>query len=269
MDKPDQVTVTTSNLSANASIQEYLANRPEAKAARVYAEKREHLERESKFEPFTILNFNPIPLTQDGGITNVIPSFRDEGRRISRFVYKHLGFQAVATVTNIVEPLIFPWIKSTEQVDGAVIPICQPTSCNPIEIAHSFWKAYSNPGWILEEAYPGGVVVFQGKGEFLNDTRNVDFEIDIPVEHRSSAGFTYSTGRYPFHLSVFEALSKQRSYCKYVSKICDVLFQNEETRSQIHNIHRVWNQYELKMGWRSSPAPWYMPKDDHESEDED
>jgi hypothetical protein len=208
-------------------------------------------------QPATILNFNPVPLRLDDAIPFKVPSIIDEAvPEGDRFVYKHLGKEHKATVMPIRDPKTYTQIKDVKEEDGVPSGMYDVKACKQIEIAHCFYVAYTL-GMLGSAVGMGGVVVFQGLPQLLEQRGNKRLTINVPDFIRlPNKTREYITQPKDFDECVARALKLQRLYCNRQTQEAQAYWDQEDQRGNITPVHRIWHQYEIDMGWREIPAPW-------------
>ena len=122
---------------------------------------RQTLESNGLLKPATIINFNPVPLVQDGLINLTVPAAgaSDAGR----VEWEYNGQVYLGHVVTVRTPLLY---ASTEGVapdpDGlGDFPTLAANYILPIGIAYSFYEHYSLP--TRGASFMGGVLVFAGR----------------------------------------------------------------------------------------------------------
>jgi hypothetical protein len=248
---------------ANPDLNGWLSRRIDGKSMRALKVEREALLLSLKAtglaQPATILNFNPVPLSLDGGIGFKVPSIVDEAvQENSRFHWKHEGRTYRASVLTIKEPRVFPQIKDVKVEEGVEAGVYDMKACKQIEIASCFLVAYTQG--TPSSSGMGGVVAFEGDRRVLDRTedRKKRLTIRVPAFVRlPNRTREYITEDADFEETVAAALAMQRRYCNSQTQQAQNYWdQGDEERKNITVVHRVWHQFEMDMGWRKTVAPW-------------
>jgi hypothetical protein len=252
---------------SNPFINEYLKNRIDGKSMRALKIEREALSMSLKAQgiakPATILNFNPLMLRLDGGVEFSVPTFRWEGYPQKEIIpLKYKGKDYRATSLTIREPWLYPQITDVKKEEDVEVGVYKMMACKQIEIAHSFLISYTfgSPN----SSGMGGVVVFEGDRKSLNvkkkdpDTGQERVVVKVPkyvtLPNKSREYFTEERW---FDEVIKEALDMQQRYCQLQTQQAQSFWdQGEDHRGNITEVHRVWHQYEMDMGWRTNAAPW-------------
>lgn len=251
-----------SSPAAASLIQNYLRTRQvNGREQRAYALKRQSLIESLKAtgvaKPATILNFNPIALRMDGGYAIKIPSVIDPAvKEEERVALSYKGRSYRASVLTLREPFIFSQIVDVVQPNGQEmadgISKYEPRVCKQIEMAHALWVAY-NRG-TPSSAGVGGVVIFEGDRHALKrETIQVPTYITLPDRSRE-----YLTESRSLSEVVGEALEAQQLYCEMQCQTAQVYFDDPDQRKNITPVHRIWGQYSLDMGFRSTAPDWLL-----------
>ena len=249
------------NPMANPELNGWLSRRIDGKGMRALKVERETLLMSLKAtglaQPATILNFNPVPLSLDGGIGFKIPSIVDESvKEENRFHCKHDNRTYRASVLTIKEPRVYPQIKDVKVEEGVESGVYDMKACKQIEIAHCFLVAYT--AGTPSSSGMGGVVVFEGDRRLLDRTEKKKISVRVPNFVRlPNKTREYITEPADFDELVVEALTLQRRYCNGQTQQAQNFWdQGDEERKNITVVHRIWHQYEMEMGWRQVAAPW-------------
>ncbi|MGA7885230.1 MAG: hypothetical protein WCA44_05760 [Acidobacteriaceae bacterium] len=249
------------NPMANPELNGWLSRRIDGKAMRALKVEREALLMSLKAtglaQPATIINFNPVPLSLDGGIGFKVPSIVDEAvRDENRFHYKHDGRSYRASVLTIKEPRVFPQIKDVKVEEGVESGVYDMKACKQIEIAHCFLVAYTSG--TPSSSGMGGVVVFEGDRRLLERTEKKRIQVRVPQFVRlPNKTREYITEAADFDDLVAECLTVQKRYSNGQTQQAQNYWdQGDEERKNITTVHRTWHQFEMDMGYRQTPAPW-------------
>jgi hypothetical protein len=254
---------TPVNPMANPELNGWLSRRIDGKAMRALKVEREALLMSLKAtglaQPATILNFNPVPLSLDGGIGFKVPSIVDEAvKDENRFHWKHEGRNYRASVVTIKEPRVYPQIKDVKVEEGVESGVYDMKACKQIEIASCFLVAYTQG--TPSSSGMGGVVVFEGDRRVLEraEDRKKRTSIRVPNFVRlPNRTREYITEEADLEEAITAALSTQRRYCNSQTQQAQNFWdQGDEERKNITVVHRIWHQFEMDMGWRQTVAPW-------------
>jgi hypothetical protein len=208
-------------------------------------------------QPATILNFNPVALSLDGGLGFKVPSILDDSvDDAARFRVKFEGHDYKASVITVRSPKTFTQIKDVREDDGVAQGVYEVKACKQIEIAHNFLVAYTSG--TPSSSGMGGVVIFEGDlKQFGPEHKNLNVKIKVPEFIRlPNRTREYITKPKSFSECLESALKLQRVYCNGQTQQAQGFWDNEDERKNITPIHRIWHQYEVDMGWRQTPAPW-------------
>lgn len=211
-------------------------------------------------KPATVLNFNPVPL-RIWGVDYKVPSPYGDGvapQNLIEFHYKGKAYKA--SYLTIEMPKLYTQIrdvyrKESEDI-GDGVGVYDVNKHQPIEIAHVFWRTHNGMG--SNASNMGGVVCWEGTRRDL-EKKAEDGQIwlnwpkfeTLPDTRREY----YSEPRL-LSEALGEALDRQRDYCDAHVQQADLYYTNEEERNNITVPHRVWHQFQLDMGWESTPKPW-------------
>lgn len=253
----------------NPNLQQWLTNRVDGKAMRRLKVERESLIASLKAtgtaNPATILNFNPVALSLDGGIGFKVPSCVDTFiKKDDQFRCRFNGREYVASILTIREPRVFPQITDVKKEEDVEVGEYAMKACKQIEIAHCFMTAYTfgSPS----SSGMGGVVAFEGDRRTLEHAPLDKLKVKVPdfilLPNRTREYFTKEV---MFSDVLSDALSMQKLYAQSETQKAQSFWDNEELRMNITDIHRIWHQFEMHMGWRQKPAPWITME--HESEE--
>lgn len=251
-----------SNPGQNPSMAEYLRNRIDGKSMRALALERQSaiaaLKANQTAKPATVLWFNPVPGRLDAGVNFGIPSIRSEfvpEREKLTFTYKAKKYQC--TRVTIRDPYVFPWITDVKKEEDVEVGIYKIEHCKQIEIAHAFrvsctYGAESSSGM-------GGVLIFEGDLKALErkekDTGRIVLRVPtyIPLPNKRREYFCEE--KY-LDEELAKTLDMQKRYTGIQTQQAQGFWDKEDQRSNITDVHRVWHQYEMDMGWRTTAAPW-------------
>lgn len=257
------------NPSANPDLRQWLERRIDGNSMRKLKLEREALALSLKAtglaQPATIINFNPVPLAVDGGLANFkVPSIIDKSvRDTDRIRVKYKGRDYRGTILTIREPRLYPKITDVKKVEDFEVGEYTMKACKQIEIAHGFLTSYTTG--TESSSQMGGVVIFQGdkhvlgwddeektyRGNFAKLEIMVPEYILLPTKERE-----YFCRPTSFMDLVAGTLDMQKAYSQIQTQTAQTCWDNEEMRMNITDVHRIWHQYELEMGWRQKAAPW-------------
>lgn len=244
----------------NQSIREFISNRLNGKAMDKLKKETvsllRSLEANGLAKPATVLNFNPIALVLDGGLAPYkVPSIIDEFvNDADRFKVSYKGREYKATVFTIRYPKAFPLIRDVHVKDGVEMGDYDARVCRQIEIAHAYLASYTAGD--RNSSGMGGVVAFEGDRNLLKRDLTT-LEVQVPTFTDLDNGWReYYTVPRKFSEVVAETLDMQRKYCNAETQRAQTFNENDGLRLNITDVHRIWHQYELDMGWRQKPAPW-------------
>jgi hypothetical protein len=228
--------------------------------------------------PFTIINFNPVPL----GLQGVLKQYKvwtpDDGKlpeNVFRVELEYDGKTRRGHVLTIREP------KKDGKMIGAtgtgnageVIPQREPKLYMPREIAYSFMEHFSpvftaNPGTILPPAPKDarkifGVLVFEGDihtFENLMAEQDPDKQIiNVPVCHISTVGKTSikSFRTVDFRLDEYlrQMFAGQRKFADATVARAQQKWSETQTIADISDSDRVWYRWMIDLGYAQKPKP--------------
>lgn len=212
-------------------------------------------------QPATILNFNPVPLRLEGGLPYKVPSVIDpavaEDRKL-QFTYRGRPYRC--SLLTIETPFLYTipvdvFRKTgSEMADG--VGVYDILACLQVESAHNFYAAYN--GMTQEAANMGGVVIFEGTRNVLKEALKgndvilkVPTFIKLPNNQRE-----YFCEPKSFKEVLAPQLDKQRGYYETEMQTASMYNNDNEGRKNITQIHRVWHQFGLDMGFTQKVEPW-------------
>lgn len=224
-------------------------------------------------KPATILNFNPVPLRLEGGLPYKVPSIVDsfvpEDLKL-KVHYKGKIYRA--HMLTIREPFPFAQItdvnlkQGEDLADGVGVYDCK--LCKPIEIVHHFLVS-SHLG-ASDSTNMGGVVVFEGDKHKIWDSEKKEIKKGVKLGVPTFVKLEDNTREYFIEIKIFDemvaaTLELQRQYCDRQMQMASVYHSGgDDSSKNITEIHRVWHQYALDMGWKQSPEPWLHSSNDPE-----
>lgn len=223
-------------------------------------------------KPATILNFNPVALRLEGGLPYKVPSIVDQGVPEDlklKFLYKGKTYRA--HLLTITDPYPYPQItdvnlkQGEDMADGVGIYDCK--LCRPIESVHHFWVS-SHLG-ASDSSNMGGVIVFEGdKHRIWDAEKNKPKEkarINVPtfikLIDNNREYFVETKG---FDEVMALTLDLQKLYCMRQIQMASIYHNTEDQRKNITEIHRIWDQYSVDMGWQQAPSPWSLAQTEPE-----
>lgn len=250
----------------NPFLAQYMANRIDGKSMRALRVEREalimSLKATGQAQPATILNFNPVTLRLDGGIEFSVPTFWNKAvpdKEVLTFKYRGKGYKA--TALTIREPRVYPQITDVKKEEDIEVGVYAMKACKQIEIAHAFKLSYTfgSPN----SSGMGGVVTFQGDKKALtlkkqDDSGNQRNVIKVPTyTNLPNKTREYFTEEKWLDEELATALEMQKKYCQLQTQQAQTFWdQGDEHRGNITDVHRIWHQFEMDMGWRNVAAPW-------------
>lgn len=251
----------SANVSENPSLQQWLSNRVDGKAMRRLKIARESLlasiKATGQAQPATILNFNPVALRLDGGINFKVPSIIDSFVKAEdQFIFPYRGRKFRASILTIHEPILFSQITDVKKVEDVEVGEYAMKACKQIEVAHCFLTAYT---YGLESSSGmGGVVVFEGTRHVLDRDKNpAKITVKVPkfisLADRTREYFTEEANLGDL---IEEAIEFQKKYATVQTQQAQSFWDNDDMRMNITDVHRIWHQYEMDMGYRHKAAPW-------------
>jgi hypothetical protein len=206
-------------------------------------------------QPATILWFNPVAGSLDGGINLKVRSINDPHvleDDIATFKYAGRTYKAV--VVPIKEPIIFSRIKDVMVQGDREYGVYEPRACKQVEIAHHFLASYTTG--TPNSSGMGGILAFEGDRRHL-PTTSKKASIKVPQKLQLPNGWCeYLTEVTDFDSALAQTLDLQKSFCATSTQQAQSFWDQEDQRGNITTVHRIWHQYELDMGWRQTPAPW-------------
>lgn len=211
----------------------------------------------------TVLNFNPVPLRLEGGISYKVPSVTDESvPPQARLKFKYKGKEFPCTYLTITEPFIYPIIRDVtlkqgeDPADGVGVYDVLP--CRQIEIAHLFW--HSNNNGDKGGSGMGGVVIFEGNRHSIkkaldgDDVQiNVPTFIKLPNNQRE-----YFTEPKSFMQVMGDQLDRARTYWLNEMQTASIYNNDEDQRKNITQVMRIGHQWALDRGLMTKVEPWLL-----------
>lgn len=255
-------TFAASNPGLNPHLASYLANRIDGKSMRALKIERDallmSLKATGQAQPATILNFNPLPLRMDGGIEFSVPSFNSPAvpdKEKLKFTYKNRDY--FATALTIREPRVYPQITDVKKEEDVEVGVYAVKACKQIEIAHAFRVSYTfgSPN----SSGMGGVLIFEGDKKVLTrideKTGRVKLKVPtyVPLPNKTREYFCEDKF---LDEELATMLEMQKRYCQAQTLQAQTFWDQEDQRGNITDVHRIWHQYEMDMGWRTVAAPW-------------
>ena len=229
--------------------------------------------------PFTVINFNPVPL----GLSGVLKQYKvwtpDDGKLPADVLRISLPWEGKARrghVLTIREPK-----KDGKMVGaqagaspGEVTAQREPKLYMPKEIAYSFLEHYSpvfaaKPGTVLPPAPKDarriyGVLVFEGDIHTLEAILDQDDPakriINVPVCHIQTIGKTsiksFRTVPYSFDKYLEQMFTGQKKFADgAITRAQQKWNGTDQDRADISDVDRVWYRWAIDMGFAKQPAP--------------
>lgn len=276
MEEPDFPSLS---VMQNPGMREYMERRQgiNGKSQRLLALEtlslRQSLKATGIAKPASVLNFNPVALRLEGGLSEKVPSVVDPSvapKMKHRLVYKAKEYSY--TLLDIPEPKIYAWIKDVKQpedgdpADG--VGEYEPRACKQVEIAHAFFQAYNQGA--TDSSNMGGVLVFEGDKNLLRTTLKAfsegkDPQINVPtftsLPNRKREYYAEPKAFAPY---LAEVLDKQRIYYDGQMQQAGIFNDDPEQKKNITQVHRVWHQFGMDMGWTDKQQPWLLTQNDPE-----
>jgi hypothetical protein len=254
-------TFASINPMDNPNIAEYLGNqrRVEGRSMKALRIERESLlaslKATGQAQPATILWFNPVAGSLDGGIGLKLRSINDPHvLEDDQVTYKYRGRTYKAVVVPIKEPTIFSLIKDVKVEGDREYGVYEPRACKQIEIAYHFLASYTTG--TPNSSSMGGILAFQGDRRNLPNSSK-RFTIKVPRRIPLPNGWSeYETVERDFEEAMAETLDLQKAYSNASTQQAQSFWDQEDQRGNITTAHRIWHQFEMDMGWRQTAAPW-------------
>jgi hypothetical protein len=209
--------------------------------------------------PFTVWNFNPVPIVQWklGQKYEIPPALGGLGKK--RTVHWD-GGERVASVATFRQYKGFsrPISINNEQGGDPNKPIEERTwkLMQPIELTRAFEYEYN-----LMEGKMGGVLVYQGDSHVVGDSS--DQIIQVPIATRVEGNLlVYSTESVSLLEKLNQVLTKQKEYCFAKLQLAQDWYDREEARSSVADGpmgFAAWGRFAVEMGWQDSGEfPWMV-----------
>jgi len=253
---------------ANPAIQQYLSGRKDGNSMRALKVERDSLiaslRSTGQARPATILNFNPVALRLEGGINFKVPSVIDESvPEESRFKVTYKGRTYKASVLTVRDPIIFPQIKDVKKIEDVEVGEYIVKACKQIEIVHNFLASYTDG--TPSSSGMGGVICFEGDRHALKQRNQEKLEIlvptYVPLPNKTREYFTEPK---EFSVELARSLDRQKAYCDNQCQLAQSMWDDEDQRKNITDVHRIWAQFSLDMGWRQSVPIWLTAQNESE-----
>ena len=248
-------------IGQNPFLNRWLTERIDGKAMRALKVEREAavmaVKATGQAQPATVVNFNPVTLRLDGGITFSVPSVISDAvpeKELLHFTYK--GVKHKATAVSIKEPYPFAKIKDVKKEDDVEVGVYDIKICKQIEIAHSFHASYTFG--TQSSSGMGGVLIFQGDRKALqrkDENGRIVLKVPTYLELPNRTREYYCEDKY-LDEQLATCLETQKKYCQAQTQQAQTFWDQEDQRGNITDVHKIWHQFELDMGWRTNPAPW-------------
>lgn len=222
------------------------------------------LKQSGRLKPATVINFNPTRLgVDDGHVTWKVPGCSDIHKKSVKVLHGNKSY--TGAYMTVVEPAFVPWIRDVNKpADEGENPsaVYDPKFILPIELMDQYRIQYTDSQFILM----GGVLVFEGdihsfisKGGEVSKTIRIPDFITLPDRKRSYSSKESNTGK-----ELAALFKTQKEYCERICQQADTFNQTEEDAKNICAPHRIWGQFALDMGWKSTAPEWMNPKLDSE-----
>lgn len=221
-------------------------------------------------KPATVINFNPIALSlHDGNVPWTIPAATDVSKKGIKVPYGSRVYEAAfftirelqKGVTKDPTAKFIAWptdVKKPAADDENAIAEYKPVWISQLEMADQYRKEYTNPARNMM----GGVLVFQGDIHTFTKSKGT---ILIPRTERLADGrLSYFTEEVDMKQELAACLDTQKGFCEFMIRQGDEYNQDEQQRKNITPVHRKWDDFALKMGWKEQAAQWTSSKLDNE-----
>ena len=241
---------------------QYQKDHANGKAMHNLSIKRESAEasaRMSGIVPFSVVNFNPVPIVPPPGLLDDLsvqaigsPLGKDRSvvwggkTRVGKIlVLENLKGHAVITDARSEGDPSAPDVT----YDWRVIP--------PIQQAKAFDDSYNRT---REQRSMGGVLVFKGNAATLDDPKEL---IEVPVATRLKDGnLQYHTKIVPLKERLKEIFDLQKVFCLAQCELAQQWSEDEQFKKSITPAHRAWGQFAIDMGWADQGRlAWLIPSD--------
>ena len=217
------------------------------------------LEQTGMLKPSTIINFNPVVLSQDGLINlRIPPAGFDE---ISRVEFEFNGQKYLGHCFTQRSPVFYGSVDGHEMDPQAMmdVPRHVPRYLLPIGVAYSFLEHYS--GAAKDSPHMGGVLVFEGDRHTLSPTHldrtggmiKVPKPINLPKNRRA-----YTSEERSLEDVVNELFNMQAIYCNDQIQRAHANWSTNDPLQQrmISEPDRVWARFALEHGMIEQLPEW-------------
>jgi hypothetical protein len=231
-------------------------------------------ELDGHFSPFTVINFNPLALRQEGILKRYPVPSPDDDRLppgVQRVSLNWRGKDRIGHAMTFREPLIYGGMSGAKSAGaaGEVIPEQEVREMLPVAIAYSFLEHYSpiiatrKDGMVAPP--PGsarrmfGVLAFEGDIHVLEPHRLEQSKrmIRVPLAKILTIGKTNRRVFETVEFSLDEYLDKmfegQRRYADIVVSRAQTKYTEGKAREEIGAAERTWYRWAIRMGYAEAP----------------
>lgn len=209
--------------------------------------------------PFTVVNFNPVPLTLTGGLQDqTIPAANTTTKKVT-FNFKGRPF--TGSYVTFKSPKVWWITRGFENKNGADVPTGEADYLAPVGIAHQFYQHYVSGA--ADALGMGGLLIFEGDIHELSKERSNGMAATLRTPVIDSENSTPSKRAYKVEEKTLndllqDCLMQQKRYTEAMIMQGHSLYysQNIEEQKQRTAIHTTWHNYAMDKGWKSEPEEW-------------
>ena len=209
--------------------------------------------------PFTVWNFNPVPILQWklGNKYEIPPAMGELGNK--RTIHWDGGERQASVATfRQYKGFSRPISINNELGGDPNKPIEERTwkLMQPIELTRAFEYEYN-----AIEGRMGGVLVHQGDSHTVGDS--TDQIIHVPIAQRVEGNLlVYLTEPVSLLEKLDQILTKQKEYCFAKLQLAQDWYDDDDKRSSVHDGpmgFAAWGRFAVQMGWQDSGEfPWMV-----------
>lgn len=196
--------------------------------------------RELGIEPAVILNFNPFALKVEAiNIPYSVPRAEPN----EEFTVMEIKTDRYYTRYN----------RTSEDDEGNRRREFTPEHLSPIHQAMEFYRVYGIDGEAGGDAPMGGVLVFRGGTELLNDRHAV---VEVPYYKQIGRKKIVAYTKIKLAEKIKDILAGQRQQAMNFIQQGNDYDKQDDMRRNISVVHRTWAQYALDRGWIKAMPGW-------------
>lgn len=225
---------------------------------------RQDLEATGMLKPATIINFNPVPLVQEGLIKITVPQagFHET---VARVDWVHEGHTYVGHALTVRTPIMYAATAGWETDPQTLtdVPTHKPHHILPVGIAYSFLEHYSLNA--KDSPRMGGVLIFEGEVHAIRESHlaRTNNKVRVP------APVTLANGQRTFRVEerdidelAAELFTMQAAYADFRIQSAHSMWTTNDPiqQKQITDVDRIWARFALEHNMIDSLPEWVRAK---------